>query len=137
MAFGQGVLVTGGYRSCPAMQCRATVTTALTHIQIRQPSANFRWQENKLRQPDPQCLHELFKITTNSDWKPASKPMPPPQGHEPMVHPLVLFIVGCFLHELGFLFQHLHTQPTLALTVALTTTLPLQFHFTSSPRVIS
>ena len=31
MAFGQGVVVTGGYRSCPAVQCGATVTTALTH----------------------------------------------------------------------------------------------------------
>ena len=31
MAFGQGVVVTGGYRSCPAVQCKATVTTALTH----------------------------------------------------------------------------------------------------------
>ena len=30
MAFSQGVIVTGGYRSCPAMQCGATVTTALT-----------------------------------------------------------------------------------------------------------
>ena len=33
MAFGQGVLVTGGYWSCPVMQCGgATVTTALTHL---------------------------------------------------------------------------------------------------------
>ena len=32
MAFGQGAVVTGGYRSCPAMQCGATVTTALTHL---------------------------------------------------------------------------------------------------------
>ena len=32
MAFGQGVVVTGGYRSCPAMQCGATVTTVLTHL---------------------------------------------------------------------------------------------------------
>ena len=32
MAFGQGVVVTGGNRSCPAMQCGATVTTALTHL---------------------------------------------------------------------------------------------------------
>ena len=31
MAFGQGVVVTKGYRSCPAVQCGATVTTALTH----------------------------------------------------------------------------------------------------------
>ena len=31
VAFGQGVVVTGGYRSCPAMQRGATVTTALTH----------------------------------------------------------------------------------------------------------
>ena len=31
MAFGQGVVVTGGYRSCSAVQCGATVTTALTH----------------------------------------------------------------------------------------------------------
>ena len=31
MAFSQGVLVTGGYRSCPAVQCGAIVTTALTH----------------------------------------------------------------------------------------------------------
>ena len=31
MAFGQGVVVTGGYQSCPAVQCGATVTTALTH----------------------------------------------------------------------------------------------------------
>ena len=31
MAFGQGVVVTGGYRFCPAVQCGATVTTALTH----------------------------------------------------------------------------------------------------------
>ena len=30
MAFGKGVVVTGGYRSCPAVQCGATVTTALT-----------------------------------------------------------------------------------------------------------
>ena len=30
MAFGQGVVVTGDYRSCPAVQCGATVTTALT-----------------------------------------------------------------------------------------------------------
>ena len=30
MAFPQGVVVTGGYRSCPAVQCGATVTTALT-----------------------------------------------------------------------------------------------------------
>ena len=32
MAFGQGVVVTGGYRSCSAMQCGATVTTALTRL---------------------------------------------------------------------------------------------------------
>ena len=32
MAFGQGVVVEGGYRSWPAMQCGATVTTALTHL---------------------------------------------------------------------------------------------------------
>ena len=32
VAFSQGVVVTGGYRSCPAMQCGATVTIALTHI---------------------------------------------------------------------------------------------------------
>ena len=31
MAFGQGVVVTGGYRSCPAVPCGANVTTALTH----------------------------------------------------------------------------------------------------------
>ena len=31
MAFGQGLVVTG-YRSFPAMQCGATVTTALTHL---------------------------------------------------------------------------------------------------------
>ena len=31
MAFGQGVVVTGGYGSCPAVQSGATVTTALTH----------------------------------------------------------------------------------------------------------
>ena len=30
MALGQGVIVTGGSRSCPAVQCGATVTTALT-----------------------------------------------------------------------------------------------------------
>ena len=30
MAFGQGVVVTGYYWSCPAVQCGATVTTALT-----------------------------------------------------------------------------------------------------------
>ena len=30
MAFGQGSDVTGGYRSCPAMQCGATVTSGLT-----------------------------------------------------------------------------------------------------------
>ena len=100
-------------------------------------SADFRWQEDKLRHPDPQCLHELFKITASSDWKPASKPMPPPQGQEPIVHPLVLLTVGCFLYELRFLLPYCNTQPTLALTVALTTTLPLQFDFTSSPRVIS
>ena len=32
MAFGQGVVVTGAYRSCPAMQCGATVTAALTQL---------------------------------------------------------------------------------------------------------
>ena len=32
MAFGQGSAVTGGYRSCPAMQCGATVTAGLTAI---------------------------------------------------------------------------------------------------------
>ena len=32
MAFGQGVVVTGGYRSCPAMQCGAPVTFPLTHL---------------------------------------------------------------------------------------------------------
>ena len=31
MALGQGVIVTGGYRSCPPVQRSATVTTALTH----------------------------------------------------------------------------------------------------------
>ena len=31
MAFAQGVVVMGGYRSCPAVQCGATMTTALTH----------------------------------------------------------------------------------------------------------
>ena len=31
MAFGQGVVIAGGYRSCPAVQCGATVTPALTH----------------------------------------------------------------------------------------------------------
>ena len=30
MAFGQGPDVTGGYRSCPAMQCGPTVTSGLT-----------------------------------------------------------------------------------------------------------
>ena len=30
MAFGQGRDVTGGYRSCPAMQCGASVTSGLT-----------------------------------------------------------------------------------------------------------
>ena len=32
MAFCQGMVVTGGYRSCPAMQCWANVTIALTHL---------------------------------------------------------------------------------------------------------
>ena len=32
MAFGQGVVASGGYWSCPAMQCGATVTTALTQL---------------------------------------------------------------------------------------------------------
>ena len=32
MAFGQGAVVTGGYRSSLAMRCGATVTTALTHL---------------------------------------------------------------------------------------------------------
>ena len=31
MAFAQGVVVTGGYLSCPAVQCGATMTTALAH----------------------------------------------------------------------------------------------------------
>ena len=31
MAFGQRVVVTGGYQSCPVVQCGATVTSALTH----------------------------------------------------------------------------------------------------------
>ena len=56
---------------------------------------------------------------------------------EPMVHPLVLLTVGCFLHDLGFLLPYCNTQPTLALTVVLTTALPVQLDFTSSPRVIS
>ena len=30
MAFGQGTDATGGYRSCPAVQCGATVTSGLT-----------------------------------------------------------------------------------------------------------
>ena len=94
-------------------------------------SANFRWQEDKLRHPDPQCLHELFNITASG------KAMPPPQGHEPIVHPLVLLTVDCFLHELGFLLPYCNTQPTLPLTVVLTTALPVQFDFTSSPRVTS
>ena len=32
VAFGQGVLVAGGYRSCPVIQCGGTVTTALTNL---------------------------------------------------------------------------------------------------------
>ena len=32
MAFGQGVVIKEGYRSRPAMQCGAAVTTALTHV---------------------------------------------------------------------------------------------------------
>ena len=32
VAFGQGVVVRAGYRSCPVMQWGATVTTALTHL---------------------------------------------------------------------------------------------------------
>ena len=45
MAFGQGLVVTGGYRSCPAIQCGATVTTALTHIQIRLHQSGHRpWE---------------------------------------------------------------------------------------------
>ena len=32
MAFGQGTVVTGGYRTCPAMQRGTTVTTGLTAI---------------------------------------------------------------------------------------------------------
>ena len=32
MALCQEAVVTGGYRSCPAMQCGATVTRALTHL---------------------------------------------------------------------------------------------------------
>ena len=32
MAFSQGGVVMGDYRSCPAMQYGATVTTALTHL---------------------------------------------------------------------------------------------------------
>ena len=63
--------------------------------------------------------------------------MPPPQGHEPTVHLLVLLTVGCFLHELGFLLPYCNTQPTLASTVVLTTALPMQFDFTSSQRVTS
>ena len=31
VVFGQQVVVTWGYRSCAAMPCGATVTTALTH----------------------------------------------------------------------------------------------------------
>ena len=99
--------------------------------------ANFGWQENKLRQPDPLCFCELFKITASSDWKPASKLMPPLQGHEPMVHPPVRLTVGCSLLELGFLLSHTHTQLALALTVALTTTTPLQSDSTPSPRAIA
>ena len=32
MAFGQGVVVMAGYRSCPAKRCGATVTNAPTHL---------------------------------------------------------------------------------------------------------
>ena len=39
MAFGQGVVVMGGYRSCPAVQCGATVTTALTLLFVALISA--------------------------------------------------------------------------------------------------
>ena len=51
MAFGQGVIVTGGYRSCPAMQCGATVTTALTHLRRHicknVPNAPGRLEDSK------------------------------------------------------------------------------------------
>ena len=49
MAFDQGVVVTGGYRSCPAMQCGATMTTALTHLRwhicTRVPTAPGRLED--------------------------------------------------------------------------------------------
>ena len=38
MAFGQGSDVTGGYRSCPAVQCGATVTSGLTTTRPVAPS---------------------------------------------------------------------------------------------------
>ena len=51
MAFGHGVVVTGGYRSCPAMQCGASVTTALTHLRRhicrRVPTAPVRLEYSK------------------------------------------------------------------------------------------
>ena len=45
MAFGQGSAVTGGYRSCPAMQCGATVTAGLTAI--TQPKKEQSWMFNQ------------------------------------------------------------------------------------------
>ena len=45
MAFGQGSAVTGGYPSCPAMQCGATVTAGLTAI--TQPKWEQSWIFNQ------------------------------------------------------------------------------------------
>ena len=51
MAFGQGVVVTGGKRPCPAMQCGATVTTALTsihrHVYTRLLTAPVRLEQSQ------------------------------------------------------------------------------------------
>ena len=51
MAFGQQGAVTGGYRSCPAMQCGTTVSTALTHlrkhIRTRVPTAPGRLEDSQ------------------------------------------------------------------------------------------
>ena len=51
MSFGQRVVVTVGYRSCLAMQCGATVTTALTHLNrpicTRVLTASERFEDRK------------------------------------------------------------------------------------------
>ena len=64
MASGQGVVVTDGYRSCPVMQCGASVTTALTHIHIRlHQSAHRPWEVSSSSYAGTRSQHGLATVS--------------------------------------------------------------------------